>query len=632
MLQSMRKGAFSKVFMGLLLLGGVGLAVMDWQGAYTGGNLGGTDVARIGDNRVTMQDFDRTVRQNLQTAKIDPQQAYASGLVSHILNQLMTGQMLALGAHEAGITIGEQQLAGQLREMLKPITQSGASTRDALNTLVRASGSSEKALFAEIKQREASRLLADPLGGVTAFVPESMALDMARISQETRRVNILVLPHTSITTVKAPSEEQLTTYYETIKNKYQIPEKREAQLVILDASAMRDRLNIPEADIAAFYADNQSSFAVESKRMIAQIVTPDKAALDKAQASIKAGNTLEQAAAAAGISNAYQAPAAYSETALPAELATPAFAAKAGEILPPVQSPLGWHILEVTDIVSEGHKPLADVRTQIVQQLSEDRMATQLSDTANTLDDALAGGATLAEALKGLPAQITPISSVTRQSVSSVGALKTLPTTDQAQVADALFTLEEGETAPLFPLSDGRYATIRIEKVTPAVVPALSEKRDDVAVEWQKSQRQLVNLTQAQQMLTDLKTKKASLADLAKTRGVSIQSVTLTPGGNAPAPLSPQTRDQVKNVTLGDTALISEVDAVLIAQVDAVTYPPKGQITPQATADMSSAARDTFQTNVFDTLMQHISGTANVRVNQRLLERTYGRAADPQQP
>ncbi len=543
MLQSMRKGVLSKLFMGMLLLGGIGLAVMDWKGVYTGGNLGGTDVARIGDDRVNSQEFDRIVRQNLQGANIDPRQAYATGLISHILNQVVTGHMLALAANDAGITIGEKQLANQLRELLRPITQSGASTKDALNTLARASGGSQKALFAEVKQREASRLLADPLGGSTAFVPNSLSTDMARIAQETRRVNILVLPHARITDIKAPSEQDLTTYYETIKKRYEIPEARTAQLVTLDADALRSQVKVPEEDIAAFYNDNKAVFS------------DDKG----------------------------------------------------------------------------GYKPLDDVRDQITKQLADDHLSTQLSDTANALDDALAGGATLDEALKGLPAKTEAITNVRRDSAAKAAAVKALPTSDQAQVVDALFKLEEGETAPLFPLSDGRYATLRVEKVVPAVIPPLADIQHDVKAAWMESQEQLENLKSAQKMLESLKSKDKTMADIARDAKIALKTVTLVPGGTAPAPLSSQTRDQVQNIALGENALISEVDSVLIAQIDAVTYPPKGQVSQQAVADATAAGRDAFQTQVFDTLMRHVSDTGNVRINQRLLERMYGQQPEAQQ-
>lgn len=545
MLQSMRKGVLSKVFMAMLVLGGVGLAVMDWQGVYTGGNLGGTDVARIGDDRVTSQDFDRTVRQNLQGANIEPQQAYATGLISHILNQVVTGRMLAQAANDAGITIGETQLAAQLRELLRPITQSGASTKDALDTLVRASGGSQRALFAEIKQREASRLLADPLGGSTAFVPNTLALDMARIAQETRRINVLVLPHARITDIKTPNEKDLATYYDTIKKRFEVPEQRSAQLVTLDADALRAQLTVPEAKIEAFYNENKAIFADDQG----------------------------------------------------------------------------------------GTKPLDAVRDQISKQLADDVLAAQLSDTANALDDALAGGATLAEALKDLPAKTEAIPNVTRMTAVKASAVKALPTADQAQVVEALFKLEDGETAPLFPLTDGRYATLRIEKVVPAVIPPLDSVRDQVVADWKTAQRQLANLKAAQAMLDSLKAGQKTLTDLARDSNVYLKTVTLLPGGNAPAPLTAQTRDQVKNIALGDTALISEVDSVLLAQIDAVTYPPKGQVAQQAVDDSTTAARDGFQTQVFDSLMRHVTETANVRVNQRLLERMYGQAsAAAQQP
>ena len=64
MLRSMRHGALSGVFLVILLLGGVGLVMMDWSGTVTG-SISSNEVAKVGVTTITFVTFDLILRTNL---------------------------------------------------------------------------------------------------------------------------------------------------------------------------------------------------------------------------------------------------------------------------------------------------------------------------------------------------------------------------------------------------------------------------------------------------------------------------------------------------------------------------------------------------------------------------------------
>ncbi|MCA1688322.1 MAG: peptidyl-prolyl cis-trans isomerase, partial [Actinobacteria bacterium] len=55
------------------------------------------------------------------------------------------------------------------------------------------------------------------------------------------------------------------------------------------------------------------------------------------------------------------------------------FNAKQGEIVGPVETEFGYHVIEVTDVREQSTQPLEEVETQIREQLSTDIQAEEFS-------------------------------------------------------------------------------------------------------------------------------------------------------------------------------------------------------------------------------------------------------------
>ena len=74
------------------------------------------------------------------------------------------------------------------------------------------------------------------------------------------------------------------------------------------------------------------------------------------------------------------------------------FALAEGEVSQPVESPFGWHLFRLTEILPEEVVPLAEARDEIARELALAEARERLPDFATQLDDELAAGLSLAEA------------------------------------------------------------------------------------------------------------------------------------------------------------------------------------------------------------------------------------------
>ena len=104
---SMRKGFVSLIFMVLLVLGGFGLILTDAGGFFKGG-VGRNDIATIGGEKISAQQFDRQIRRLLQGQNITSTDAYKAGLIQNYLQTEIAKFLLAKEAEKLGIILSDE--------------------------------------------------------------------------------------------------------------------------------------------------------------------------------------------------------------------------------------------------------------------------------------------------------------------------------------------------------------------------------------------------------------------------------------------------------------------------------------------------------------------------------------------
>lgn len=164
----------------------------------------------------------------------------------------------------------------------------------------------------------------------------------------------------------------------------QMERAREQMLV---ATYMNNVARPPEgfpsdAEVKAAYDQNAASFAVPKQYRLSQlfVLAPadgDKAAVTKAQAKVndlaakaKARNADFGAMAKTASEHAESAAKGGDmgwvvETALIPELREPVSRMAKGDIVGPIKSPQGWHVIRLDDIKEKSTRPLPEVRDQI---------------------------------------------------------------------------------------------------------------------------------------------------------------------------------------------------------------------------------------------------------------------------
>jgi len=161
------------------------------------------------------------------------------------------------------------------------------------------------------------------------------------------------------------------------------------QLAILKvvSRAVKSRVIIHEEEIAKEYGDNIAKYSTPESITVANILFPAKdgdmdTALKNAQAAkaeIQEGKPFEEMAAkCTGDPNAAKSCVlgTFGRGDLASDIEGKAFNMAAGEVSEPVRTDKGYELLKVTEHVQKSIKPLADVRTRIVDEITQKKSET----------------------------------------------------------------------------------------------------------------------------------------------------------------------------------------------------------------------------------------------------------------
>ncbi len=150
-------------------------------------------------------------------------------------------------------------------------------------------------------------------------------------------------------------------------------------------------------------------------------------------------------------------------TDLPPELADAAFAAPDNTTTAPVKSSFGWHILRVSGIKPGETRTLDQVKDQLKLEVARDQASDRMADIANSVDDALAGGASFDEVAQKFALKIASAADVDADGKDASGTAAELGAQAQAILKTA-FATDKGQTSQLTEMGDAGYFMVQVGK------------------------------------------------------------------------------------------------------------------------------------------------------------------------
>ncbi|HTR14567.1 MAG TPA: SurA N-terminal domain-containing protein [Roseiarcus sp.] len=532
MLESIRNAAqgvvgkaIMAVVMGLIIVSFVIWGVGDMLRGFTS-----STVATVGGAKVSAQEYRWTFQRTLQQYQrrlrqpFTNEQARAAGLDRQVLQRLISETALDEEARRLGLNISNDALRAIITSNPNFHNKAGQFDPQLFASALRDNDLNEQTFVADMRK---SMLRQFVLAGLTTGIkaPKADVKAEADYEGQTRSVDYLVLPVSAAGDIPAPSEETLKAFYNDRKSSYRAPEYRSVNVVALEPEQLANPAEISDADARAAYeklAGKDSRYGAPEKRDLQQILFPNEAEAEAAEAKIKAGASFDDILKER---NLKPEDADLGETTKDAMIEKPerdaVFALPQGGVSGVLKTQFGPVIVRVKSITPSTVKPYEAVAEEIKRQVSASRAGDKIQAIHDKVEDERVSGKSLFEAAKDNGLTAETIAAVDARGVDASGKPVSMP--DKTDLLRAVFASDVGlDEAPL-QTKDRGFVWFVVTKVDPSHDRAFEEAKARVEADWRAEQVDEALAAKADDLVKQLAA-GANIAELAKNAGLEAKS------------------------------------------------------------------------------------------------------------
>ncbi|MFL6720969.1 MAG: peptidyl-prolyl cis-trans isomerase [Sphingomonas sp.] len=496
MLSFFRRVSKSKIGTGIMafvlfaILAGFAAAdLSNFGSGQIGFGMGSSTLAKVGDQDISEREMTDAMQRRLQTVRQQrPEADYAAvvGDVDPILDSLLDERSLMAFADKYGFPLSKRLLDAEIAQIPGTKGLNGQFSEQAYHAFLTQQRLTDEQVRRILSGGLLQRLLLTPVA-TTARVPVGMAVPYASMLLEEREGEAAIIPLQAFKAGLQPTDAQLQQYYSANRARYMIPEQRVLRIARIGAEQVAG-VTASDQEIAAYYNANKATYAPSETRSLSQAVVPDQATANAIAQRAKGGASLAAAAAPAGANAAVtsltdQTRAAYAGVAGD-KAAAAVFAARAGEVVGPIQSDFGWIVAKIDSVKSAGGKTLDQARAEIAAKLTAEKRKSASEDLVDKVQAAIDGGSNFAEAAASNKLAVIATPLVTANGTSRADPAYKLP----AELAPALktgFDIAPSDPPEIVTLpGDAGYAMVSPGQVVAAAPAPLASIREQVAGDW----------------------------------------------------------------------------------------------------------------------------------------------------
>ena len=604
-----------------LILGALALSMLAFWGLGGLANLSAydssRDVVQVGNKGLTPQQLNQSFEHARKTYArlagnkyISVSQALKNGIFDQVLQQEISALVQESLIDRFGLAASNESVAAYVEQNPVFKDNTGKFDKNLFYAYLMQTDLSEAQLSERLKKELAFKHLQDSLTGLK-YAPELIVKAANNYKNEKRIVSVMTILPNNIVINEQPSEQDLKDYYEAYAEELMNPEYRSLTVLSLTPELMMQRVKIDENEVNARYEEQKDTYNKPEERDLYQMFFKSESAANETKSIVTPENFEETA-----LKNTTQTPedthfGLTAKNQLMEELAEPVFKAEKNEIVGPVHSQAGWHILWVKDIVPAQTQPAETIKAQIRKALAADEAYDALENLVRETEDVLGTGASLKEAAQKLNLQTVTVNKTDIAGNAADG--KTIPENMKNQeLLQNVFILKKGDVSSFVRNGDG-YLVAEIDEITPVMQKPFDQVKEELRAKWVHD-RQVAALDKTtESILADI---RAGKEPVLPPQTVTLQKEVFTRENNAG--LSENLNENIFHQAVGtENAQAYPVnESRFVVVVHEIQPGDKTEITSALKEETAAGTADILK----EAFLQNYMKDADVKVNEKALQ------------
>src|SRR5579862_5038949 len=255
---------------GLLILVALSMLTYLVPSYNTGSSGSDTVVAEIGKEAITVPEVQQVIQMNMRGNRLPPEMmAYQA---PRIINSIVTERALAYEAQRLGFKISDQELANGIRQTLPQLFQDGKfAGKDAYAQVL----AQQNLTIPQFEQDMSRQLLITKLRNValegTVVTPQEIEQEYHRRSDKIK-VEYVKIPVDKLRAQVQATPAELQKYYDEHKPLYQVAQKRDLAIVLVDQTKLEQAIQPTDADLLRVYNENKDHYRTPERVNVRHIL------------------------------------------------------------------------------------------------------------------------------------------------------------------------------------------------------------------------------------------------------------------------------------------------------------------------------------------------------------------------
>ena len=593
-------------------------------------------VATVGGQEITRAEYDELLRLQQENMRqqmgrgFDPAIFDSPEVRYALVEQLVAQRLLRQRAADERFRVTDADVMRAIGD-IEPFRVDGQFSPDRYRALLRAQNKTPAMFESEMRQNLMLAPLQEPIA-MANIVARSAGERFVGLVEQQRQVASATIDAEPLAKGIKIDDAAVKSFYDQNQAAFNTPEQARIEYVLLSLPALAAQVSVDAAELKKQYEANLANYSKAEERSAAHIlvaVKPDASDADKAAARKKA-ETLAQQARSAPAKFAELAKAnsedpgsagqggelgAFARGSMVKPFEDAVFAGKPGDIVGPVETEFGSHVIRIGNVDAGRTKTFDEVKGELEQQVRNNKAQARFAQAADQLQNLVyEQSESLAPVEKAIDVKVVTTPLLTRSQVQQLAQ-------GNAKFVQALFSpesIQSKRNTEAMEIGPNALMAGRIVEYRPAAPRPFDEVKDEI-------RRQLVARAASEQAQKTGQEKLALLEQGRSEKDVGLafgKPVTLSRTQPAPG-YGP---DAVNRIFQADSAKLptylgaaNERGGYSIYKLVSVTTPPSTD--PKRMEAATARLGEQVGRELMNAYVATLKARGDVKINPQALEK-----------